>query len=155
MSARYLLLALALPLAACGNDDAATTETPGSNPGTMAPAPAPPAPMASDVSVDGTIAAAGSDITAMPVAAATANIDGWIATLEGERFAEIRTTLGRLKLDLAAQPIDNAALGATLTSLGEQTTTAAATASSSSQDGLRTLGSTLSAAGSRLSGSAM
>ena len=147
-----------LPLAACGNDDAAMT--PGSNPGTTAttPAPAAPAPMdplASDVTVDGTLAAAGSDITMMPVTDATANIDGWIAKLEGEQFAEIRTTLERLKLDLAAQPIDNAALGATLTSLGEQTTASAATASTSSQDGLRTLGGALSAAGAKLSGAAM
>lgn len=159
MSPRHLLLALALPLAACGNDDAATTETtttvPEAVPSTTTPSPAPTAPVVSDVTVDGTIAAAGQDITMMSVPAAVANIDGWIAKLEGERFAEIRTTLERLKLDLAAQPIDNAALGATLTSLGEQTTASAATASSSSQEGLRTLGGALSAAGARLSGSAM
>ena len=159
MSPRYLLLALALPLAACGNDDVETTPT--TVPGTTAttdPMTADPMaadPMASDVTVDGTLAAAGQDITMMSVPAATANIDGWIAKLEGERFAEIRTTLERLKLDLAAQPIDNAALGATLTSLGEQTTASAATAASSSQDGLRTLGGALSAAGAKLSGSAM
>lgn len=156
MSPRHLLLALALPLAACGNDDAPTTETTGVNPGTATTAPATPAPMdplASDVTVDGTIAAAGQDITMMPIADATANIDGWIAKLEGDQFAEIRTTLERLKLDLAAQPIDNAALGATLSSLGTQTTAAAATASTSSQEGLRTLGGALSAAGAKLSGS--
>lgn len=159
MSPRYFVLALALPLAACGNDDAATT--PGSNPGTTATAdpmvatPAPMDPLASDVTVDGTIAAAGSDITMMSVPAAVANINGWIAKLQGDQFAEIRTTLERLKLDLAATPINNAALGATLSSLGTQTTAAAAGASTSSQEGLRTLGGALSAAGTKLSGSTM
>ena len=164
MSTRLLLLALALPLAACGNDDAATMPTP--VPGTtattdpmaadpMAADPMAADPMASDVTVDGTIAAAGSDITMMSAPAAIANIDGWIAKLEGEQFAEMRASLERLKLDLSATPIDNAALGATLTSLGTQTTASAANASSSSQEGLRTLGGALSAAGSKLSGSAM
>lgn len=152
MSPRYFVLALALPLAACGNDEAATPAT--TDPVVTAPAtPAPMDPMASDVTVDGTLAAAGSDITAIPAADAVANIDGWIAKLEGDQFAEIRTTLERLKLDLAASPIDNAALGATMSSLGTQTTAAAANASSSSQEGLRTLGGALSAAGAKLSGS--
>ncbi len=172
MSTRFLLLALALPLAACGGDDAADTvdttvttvpsadpavtngEPMATTPGTAeGVTPGATTPAGSDVTVDGTIAAAGSDITAMSPTAAVANIDGWIAKLEGERFAPIRASLETLKLDLAAQPIDNAALGATLKSLGEQTTASAATASSSSQAGLQTLGGALSAAGAKLAGS--
>ena len=109
-------------------------------------------PMASDVTVDGTIAAAGTDLTAMAIPAATANIDGWIAKLEGDQFSELRLDLARLKTQLTASPLDGAAIGATLTELGEQTTASAASASSSSQEGLRTLGSALSATGARLTG---
>ena len=162
MSTRFLLLALALPLAACGGDEAAETTVVTETPAVEAPmeadpmAPADPMaadPMASDVTVDGTIAAAGTDLTALAPAAAVENIDGWIAKLEGDQFADVRANLTELKAQLTATPLDGAAIGATLTELGEQTTASAAGASSSSQEGLRTLGGALSATGARLTGS--
>lgn len=152
MFTRLLLVgALALPLAACGNDtatvDPATTTT--MDPVTpMTPAD----PLADNATVDGTNAAIGADITAMPMMAATQNIDSWISQLEGDRFADIRASLEMLKLDLAAQPLDGAKIGATLSTLGQQTTAAAAGASSSSQAGLQALGTKLSSAGAMLSG---
>ena len=151
MFTRLLLLgALTLPLAACTKEaDTVTTEPVVTEP--MAPAD----PMANDVTVDGTNAAIGTDIMALPMDAAMSNIDGWIAKLQGDQFAEIRSTLEMLKLDLAAQPMDGAKIGSTLSTLGEQTTAAAATASTSSQAGLQQLGATLSAAGAKLSGGAM
>ena len=166
MSPRLLLLAVALPLAACGGDEATDTTTvvtPDATTEPMAPAdpmttPEPAAPtgtMASDVTVDGTIAAAGTDLTALAPAAAVENIDGWIAKLEGAEFAQagaLRTGLTQLKTQLTATPLDGAAIGATLTDLGEQTTASAAGASSSSQEGLRTLGGALTAAGQKLGG---
>ena len=165
MSPRLLLLAFALPLAACGGDEAAdTTVVDTTDPAATAPMDDPMAadpmavdpmaadPMASDVTVDGTIAAAGTDLTALAPAAAVANIDGWIAKLEGEQFAGLRTDLGTLKTQLTATPLDGAAIGATLIKLGEATTASAAGASSSSQEGLRTLGGALSATGTKLAG---
>ncbi len=157
MFTRLLLVgALALPLSACSKETDTVTTPSGTTTTTTTTTPMAPAdPLANDVTVDGTNAAIGTDITAMPMAAAMSNIDGWIAKLQGDQFAEIRSTLEMLKLDLAAQPIDGAKIGATLSTLGQQTTTAAATASTSSQAGLQQLGSTLSAAGARLSAPAM
>ena len=168
MSPRLLLLAVALPLAACGGDEAAETTVVTETPAVEAPMEADPMaadpmaadpmaadPMASDVTVDGTIAAAGTDLTALAPAAAVENIDGWIAKLEGAEFAQagaLRTGLTQLKTQLTATPLDGAAIGATLTDLGEQTTASAAGASSSSQEGLRTLGGALTAAGQKLGG---
>ena len=156
MTSKYLLLAaLALPLSACGGDTADTTtvEAP-ATPDPMAPVPS--GTMAGDVTVDGTIAAAGSDITMMAPAAAIENIDGWIAKfgdLDFDQKTQIVTGLQTLKTQLQATPLDGAAIGQTLTLLGTETTAAAATASSSSQEGLRTLGSALTAGGQKLSGS--
>ena len=156
MFTRLLLVgALALPLAACGNDTETATTEPMTTTEPMAPATdpmAPADPMANDVTVDGTNAAIGSDITALPAAAALANINGWIAKLEGDQFADLRASLETLKLDLAAQPMDGTKIGATLSTLGTQTTAAAAGASSSSKAGLEQLGASLSAAGAKLSG---
>ncbi|HEX8298395.1 MAG TPA: hypothetical protein VF594_04475 [Rubricoccaceae bacterium] len=159
MSTRLLLLALALPLAACGGDEAETatdTTAPAADaPMATEPMTEPGAttdPMASDVTVDGTIAAAGTDLTALAPAAAIQNIDGWIAKLEGDQFSELRLDLERLKAQLSTTPLDGAAIGATLTELGEATTASAAGASSSSQEGLRTLGGALSSTGARLTG---
>lgn len=153
-----LLAALALPLAACGGgEDADTTTVVESTESADAPA-MPTDPVGGDVTVDGTIAAAGTDLTALPVADATANIDGWIAKLEGAEFEQadgIVAGLRELKTQLATMPLDGSAIGATLADLGDETTAAAAGASSSSQDGLRTLGRTLSTAGERLGGTSM
>ena len=166
MSSKYLLLAaLALPLSACGGDEADTTviETPATT-DPMATDPMAPADpmaggtMAGDVTVDGTIAAAGSDLTALAPAAAIENIDGWIAKLQGAEFDqqnEIMNGLQELKTELSATPLDGAAIGETLADLGDETTAAAATASTSSQEGLRTLGAALTAAGQKLGGSSM
>ena len=156
MSSKYLLLAaLALPLSACGGDKADTTTV--EAPATTEPmAPAPSGTMTDDVTVDGTVQAAGTDITALPAADAVANIDGWIAKLQGAQFDQagaITTGLGTLKTQLQTTPLNGAAIGQTLTTLGTETTAAAATASSSSQAGLRTLGSALTAGGQKLSGS--
>ena len=163
MFSKYLLVAaLALPLAACGGDEAAdttvvdTTAEPAT--GTMDPAmdaPMDDGTMASDVTVDGTIAAAGTDLTALPAADAVANIDGWIAKLEGAQFdqaGDLTSGLRELKTQLGAMPLDGSAIGETLSELGELTTASAGTASSSSQEGLRTLGGALSATGAKLSG---
>lgn len=158
MFTRLLLVgALALPLAACGNDtETVTTEPVVVDPVVVDPMVADPMapadPMANDVTVDGTNAAIGSDITALAPAAALANIDGWIAKLEGDQFAETRASLEMLKLDLQATPLDGAKIGATLSALGTQTTAAAAGASSSSQAGLQQLGASLTAAGAKLGG---
>ena len=169
MSPRLLLFALALPLAACGGDEAAdTTVVDTTDPAADAPmaddmmADDPMAgdsmaggAMASDVTVDGTIAAAGSDLTALAPAAAIENIDGWLAKLEGAQFGqagEIRNGLEELKAELSASPLDGAEIGETLADLGDQTTATAAEASSSSQAGRRTLGAALSAAGAKLGG---
>ena len=163
MFSKYLLVAaLALPLAACAGDEAAdttvvdtTTDPMATDP--MAADPMADGTMASDVTVDGTIAAAGTDLTALPAADAVANIDGWIATLEGAQFdqaGDITAGLRELKTQLGAMPLDGAAIGATLTEIGDLTTASAATASSSSQEGLRTLGGALSATGAKLSGGA-
>ena len=169
MSPRLLFLALALPLAACGGDEAAdTTVVDTTDPmvddamsddmtavDPMASDSMSDGAMASDVTVDGTIAAAGSDLTALAPAAAIANIDGWLAKLDGAQFGqagEIRNGLEELKAELSASPLDGAEIGETLADLGQQTTATAAEASSSSQAGLRALGSALSAAGAKLGG---
>ncbi len=159
MFTRLLLVgALALPLSACTKETdtvttpEGTTSTTTVTPDPMAPADPMADPMANDVTVDGTNAAIGTDITALPAAAALANIDGWIAKLEGDQFADLRASLEMLKLDLSATPLDGAKIGATLSTLGQQTTAAAAGASTSSQAGLQQLGASLSAAGAKLSG---
>lgn len=160
-----LLAALALPISACGGDEVDTTatvvDTETADPmaaDPMATDPMATGTMAGDVTVDQTIAAAGSDLTMLPVADATANIDGWIATLQGAEFDQaegIREGLNELKAELTAMPLNGAAIGETLADLGDLTTQSAATASTSSQEGLRTLGGALSAAGAKLGGSSM
>lgn len=155
MFTRLLLVgALALPLAACGNDTATVDPAPTAVTDPAAPM-TPTEPLADNATVDGTNAAIGTDITALPMAAATANIDSWMSQLEGDRFADLRASLEMLKLDLAAQPLDGPKIGATLSTLGQQTTAAAAGASTSSQAGLQQLGASLSAAGAKLSTPAM
>ncbi|MEL6615069.1 MAG: hypothetical protein AAFQ43_04995 [Bacteroidota bacterium] len=163
MFTRFLPLAallLALPLAACGGDEAADDAATGdayADDGAAASdaAPADAATTdAPDVDVPGTIAALESGLTAIPLADATANIDGWIATLEGTQFTDISASLQALRTDLQAESIDGAAVGAHLSRLGELTTEAATGASSSSQEGLMRLGELLSTAGSSLTGGA-
>lgn len=166
MSLRLLLvLGVALPLAACSNDTPdRTTDVTVTQPDVMTtpdpmmtdPAMTDPA-MAGDseVTVDGTIAAAGSDLTALPADAAVRNINGWIMRLQGANFpgaqgivADLETLRGHLQ----ASPIDGSAVGATLVRLGDATTASAAGAATSSQEGLRTLGGALTSTGQRLTG---
>ena len=157
-------LALLLPLAACADEpdtvDTDTTVVETTDPmvvdpvdpmtdGTMMDDTA----MASDVTAQGTVDAVtqAGGLTSLSLATANQNIDGWIAQLEGNPdFAPVVTDLRTLKTQLAASPIDGAAVGATLQSLGSATTGAAG-----GDGALETLGSTLSSAGSQLAGGSM
>ena len=109
--------------------------------------------MSSDVTAQGTVDAVtnAGGLTSLSLSAANQNIDGWIAQLEGNPdFAPVVTDLQTLKAQLAASPIDGAAVGATLQSLGTATTGAAG-----GDSALETLGSTLSSAGDQLAGGTM
>ena len=102
------------------------------------------------VDLPGTIAAAGDDITAIDGAAALANINGWINTLDGQTFpnaTEIRDGLISLKEQLEADPLDGAAIGAILTDLGTWT---AASAPDNAE--IQTLAGALTAGGAKLTG---
>ena len=152
---------LVLPLAACGNDDAvdATDTTITTDDGMMDDAAVDDGMMddagsagdvAAAVDLPGTIAAAGSDITAIEPGAALANINGWINTLDGQTFTnatEIRDGLITLKEQLSTSPLDGAAIGATLTDLGTWTK-----ASAPDNAEIQTLGDALLAGGSKLTG---
>ena len=150
---------LALPLAACGNDDAVETtdpvvtdtydDTAVEDDGMMDDATS-AGDVAADVDLAGTIAAAGSDVTAIEPSAALANINGWINTLDGQTFTnatEIRDGLISLKEQLQANPLDGAAIGAILTDLGTWTK-----ASAPDNAEIQTLGDALLAGGAKLTG---
>ena len=162
MTSRISLFAFALllPLAACETepvdaDDVAvvTTDPTVVDPVDPVVTDTPPmtdGAMASDVTAQGTVDAVTSagGLTSLSIPAATENIDGWIAQLEGNPdFAPVVTDLRTLKTQLMASPIDGSAVGATLQSLGSATTGAAAGDTS-----LETLGSTLTSAGNQLAG---
>ena len=153
-----LALALALPLAACADDTAdvepvdtdadvmavETDDTMMDSDDMMSDAPA------DDVTVDGTLQAVtdAGGLTDLAPGAAVANIDGWIAQLEADpAFSETVTDLRTLKDQLQTTPLDGAAIGATLSRLGEQTTAVAA-----DNAGLQQLGDALSGAGAQLTG---
>lgn len=156
MSTRLSLLGLALllPLAACETEEVEPVETDPVVVDPVAPTPDPMAadPMAQEVTVDGTIEAAGSDLTALAPAAAVDNISGWITQLEGADFqnaTEIRQGLMTLRDQLQAEPLDGAAIGATLTDLGTWTAEAGTAAGDAS---LGTLAGALTQAGQKLTG---
>ena len=154
-------LALLLPFAACTSepDTVTTDETviettdpvvtpdpmmddPSMNDGTM-----------SDVTAQGTVDAVtnAGGLTSLSVPAATQNIDGWIAQLEGNPdFAPLVEDLRTLKTQLMASPIDGSSVGGTLQRLGSATTGAAG-----GDSALEALGSTLTSAGDQLAGGAM
>ena len=152
---------LVLPLAACADDDAAVdtvdpvvvddTDIDMVEPGmddnmddNMA------GDVAADVDLPGTIAAAGSDITALEPSAALGNINGWINTLDGQTFpnaTEIRDGLMTLRDQLQASPLDGAAIGATLTNLGDWTA-----ASAPDNADIQTLAGALRSGGEKLTG---
>ena len=152
MSLRLLLALALLPLAACGDadDTVVTDET-----DVVAVEPVDDvvmddATMSADVTAEGTIDAAvdAGGLTSIAPDAAVANIDAWIAKLTGVAGAEgVVDGLGTLKTQLTTTPLDGAAIGATLSSLGEQTTAAAG-----GDAALESLGRTLSEAGSTLQG---
>ena len=109
-----------------------------------------PATLRPTVTLEGTIAAAGNDLTALEPGAALGNINGWINTLDGAEFTnatEIRDGLVTLRDQLQAAPLNGAAIGATLNDLG--TWTAAAAPDNAD---IQTLASALSAAGAKLTG---
>ena len=159
MSTRLSLLGLALllPLAACETEEVEPVTTDPVVVDPVAPAPEPMTdpmtdPMAGEVTVDGTIAAAGNDLTALAPAAAVDNINGWIARLEGADFQnaqEIRQGLMTLRDQLQEPTIDGAAVGETLTNLGTWTAEAGTAAGDAS---LGTLAGALTQAGQKLTG---
>ena len=154
----FLALLLAFSLTACSDNDTVAEETmeevAGAEVAPINPEPGVPAD-APEVDVTGTIAALESGLTAIPAGDAVGNINGWIAKLEGAGFdgsEEITDNLEELRDALQAETLDGAAIGATLSRLGELTTAAAAGASSSSQEGLMRLGTLLSEGGAMLAG---
>lgn len=144
MTARlFLLAALAFTVTACQSTDPDTTSD-----GAMADAPMAGDMAAPTVTPEGTVSAVQSagGLTSLSVAAATQNIDGWIARLSDDaRFAPVVTDLRMLRGQLQQSPIDGEAVGETLQRLGTATS-AAATPNTS----LATLGQTLSDAGDSL-----
>ena len=85
---------------------------------------------------------------------AGADISGWIRTLRGSpQFADICAELQTLHDALEDGGTRNpAALASSLTTLGEQTTQAAAKATPDAQDKLRQMGQALSSAATQLRG---
>lgn len=147
------VLALALPLAACGGDEAA--ETPDVDVIEVDPV-VEDDPMMDDapeVTAQGTLDAVqdAGGLTSLAPGAAVANIDGWIAQLEGNAdAAPVVENLQTLKTQLTTDPLDGAAIGATLMTLGEQTTAAAG-----GDTALEQLGAALTSAGETLTGGTM
>ncbi|MEL6615935.1 MAG: hypothetical protein AAFQ43_09365 [Bacteroidota bacterium] len=149
-------LLLALPLAACGTeettDDATTTEDATvetdvvDDIGDDAAATDDAAPAVTAQATLDAVPAEG--LTAMDPATAVGNIDAWIAALgDNPDAAGVVADLETLKGQLTADELDGAAIGGTLSSLGEQTTAVAG-----EDEALQTLGSALSSAGATLSG---
>jgi hypothetical protein len=152
----FLLLAFAVPFAACESEpevaetdavvvdpvDDPMADDPMMDDATMDDAPE----VTAQATVDAVTEAGG--LTNLAPGAAVDNIDAWIARLEGNAdFAPVVEDLETLKSQLQASPIDGAAVGATLQSLGEATTAAAA-----GDGALETLGTTLTDAGNSLAG---
>jgi len=147
----FLLLAFAVPFTACESEpEVAETDAvvvdpvddPMMDDATMDDAPE----VTAQATVDAVTEAGG--LTNLAPGAAVDNIDAWIARLEGNAdFARVVEDLETLKSQLQASPIDGAAVGATLQSLGEATTAAAA-----GDGALETLGTTLTDAGNSLAG---
>ncbi len=151
-----LLLLLAVPFAACESEpEVAETDAVVVDPAAD--------PMAEDPMMDDTTMADAPEVTAQATVdavteaggltelapgAAVGNIDAWIARLEGDPdFAPVVEDLETLKSQLQASPLDGAAIGATLQSLG-----AATTAAAGGDGALETLGTTLTDAGNALAG---
>ena len=160
---KYLLslfaLALLLPLAACESEPTDTTVV--DDEATVVTEPVVDDPMVSDdmmadtteVTAQATLDAVESagGLTQLDPGAAVANIDGWISQLEGNAdAAPVVENLRTLRTQLTTTPLDGAAIGSTLQTLGEQTTAAAG-----GDAALGQLGSALSSAGDMLAGESM
>lgn len=80
-------------------------------------------------------------------------ISGWIKTLQGNpQFAGISAELQTLHAAIGSGDADTGALARSLSTLGEHTTKAAATATPDAKDKLQELGQLLSAASVQLRG---
>ncbi len=105
--------------------------------------------MADPVTAQGTLDAVPAEgLTAMSPATAIANIDNWIAQLDGADFEnadEIRDGLMTLKDQLQTTPLDGSAIGETLTNLGTWTVQSAG-----ADAALTNLGQALESAGQSL-----
>ena len=98
-----------------------------------------------------TVSALEGGVTSIPPTTAASNIDSWIIALDGnESLGVVRDGLQDLKQALAQTPLDGARIGALLTQLGAQTTSAASTADPESSAQVSRLGGLLSKAGSML-----
>ena len=146
----YLTIA-ALTLGACGSStetevmDADDLEAP------EVAAPVGTMPGAEGVSINETVDAvrnAGGDITAIPPAAATGVIDGWIAKLSGTPGASnVVNGLQSLKAELTSGNIDGKKVGGILNGLAAETR-----AMAPDNMALGNLASALEAGGNKLSG---
>ena len=151
-----LTLALALPLAACGDgtddpaaEEPAEVEAAETTPDVEAPG-RPPFEAPRRATAQGTLDAVedAGGLTRLAVAAATRNIDGWIAQLDGQpEFTDFVDDLRTLRDLLQASPIDGAAVGAVLRRLGPVTSRAGV---DSDDESLEALGRVLTEAGERL-----
>lgn len=143
---RLLAGVLALGLSACASDetdlDALDVEPDAAVVDPMITEPADPMTDDTSVTAQATVDAVtnAGGLMSLPLAAATANVDSWIAKLDGNAAAApVVANLRTLHTQLGASPIDGAAVGQTLTTLGEQTTAAAA-GTGAQQASLETLG---------------
>jgi len=105
-----------------------------------------------------TLSALEGGVRQMPVSAAVSNINGWQKKLrnsDAQGASQIVSTLGELKNALQQSQIDGQRVGDLLSQLGEQTTQAAGNVQGQQATQLKQLGSTLSKAGSQLTGGGM
>lgn len=126
-----LLVPAALAFVACGNNEATTEveemeaelEDVGNDVGAMGTAAMDK--MAGMTSINETVDAvrnAGGDITAIPAGAALANVDAWIAKLDGvDGAGEVRNGLKELREELTEGEIDGREVGTILNALAEDT----------------------------------
>ncbi len=107
-----------------------------------------------DVDVGGTISALEAGVYDMSIDAAVANIDGWIARMEGNPdLANITSNLEELRMELMAPQLDGPRVGELMMELGDQTMAAAEGSAMAEQ--LNELGDMLSQAGQQLTGGVM
>ena len=149
----FFALLLAFTLTACTEADTTTVET--TEPDVTVVDPVEPMET-DDVMLDDEVTAqstldavtAAGGLTDLAPGAAVANIDAWIAKLDGmDGTSGVVDGLRTLKTQLTAETLDGNAIGETLMSLGEQTTAVAG-----DNEALGTLGGALTSAGETLTG---